>query len=132
MKKAPITFGIILSLIVCCTLPAQAEVALKSNADVIGVWNLDGSAKDLNEERRPAELTWEFKADGTFSISGYDKRLSGGNFSVSSSYEVKDGKIVADVVGLPGRKTTYTVIEKEANSMIIKQGIGEYMFFTKK
>ncbi|MCI0653659.1 MAG: hypothetical protein L0Y39_04175 [Methylococcaceae bacterium] len=132
MKKAQVTFGLILSLIAFCLLPVQAEVALESNAGLIGVWNMDGSAINLNEERRPGQQTWEFKADGTLSMSGYDERLPGGDFSVSTSYEVKDGKIVADVVGLAGKKTTYTVIEKEANSMIIRQWIGEYMFFTKK
>lgn len=132
MKKAKIVYGAILSLIGFCSLPVQAEVTLESNAGLIGVWNLDGSAKDLDEPRRPGEQSWEFKEDGTLTTSGYDKRLPGGNFSVSSSYEVKDGKIVADVVGRPGKKTTYTVIEMDSHSLIIKQGIGEYMFFTKE
>ncbi|MCI0653281.1 MAG: hypothetical protein L0Y39_02205 [Methylococcaceae bacterium] len=132
MKKTKIVYGTILSLIGFCSLPLQAEVALENNASLIGVWNLDGSAKDLDEPRRPGEQTWEFRADGTLATSGYDKRLPGGNFSVNSSYEVKDGKIVADVAGRPGKKATYTVIELDSTSMIIKQGIGEYMFFTKK
>lgn len=131
MNKKQITFGLVLTLIAFGSLPVQAEVALESNADLIGVWKLDGSAKDLDGPKRPGEQTWEFKKDGTLATSGYDKRLPGGNFSVSSSYVIKDGKIVADVVGRPGKKTTYTVIEKDGNSMIIKQGIGEYMFFSK-
>lgn len=132
MKKAQLHFSILYSLIAFCSLPAQAEVALESNADVIGVWNLEGSAKDLDGPRRRGEQTWEFKRDGTLATSGYDKRLPGGNFSVDSRYEVKDGKIIADVAGRPGKKASYTVIEKDANSMIIKQEMGEYMFFTQK
>ncbi len=132
MKKAHVNFSILFSLIAFCSLPVQAEGALKSSADVIGVWNLEGSAKDLDGPRRPGELTWEFKKDGTLATSGYDKRLPGGNYSVNSRYEIKDRKIVADDVGRPGKKIVYTVIEKDGNSMIIKQGIGEYMFFTKK
>jgi hypothetical protein len=132
MKKAKIVYATILSLIGLCSMPLHAEIALESNAGLIGAWNLDGSAKDLDEPRRPGEQTWEFKTDGTLATSGYDRRLPGGNFSVSSSYEVKDGKIVADVVGRPGKKTTYSVIEMDNNSMTIRQELGEYMFFTKK
>lgn len=132
MKTAHNIFGIILSLIAFCTLPVHAEVLLQSNAELIGVWQLDASAKDLDGEKRPGTLAWEFKKDGTLATTGYDERLPGGNFSVDSSYQGKDGKIVADVAGRSGIKTIYTVIEKEGNSMIIKQGLGEYMFFTKK
>lgn len=133
MKKATILlYGTILSLIGLGSPPVQAEVVLENNSELIGVWNLDGSAKDLDGPRRPGEQTWEFKKDGTLATAGYDERLPGGNYSVSSSYEVKDGKILADVVGRPGKKNSYTVIEMDSTSMILKQGIGEYMFFTKK
>ena len=132
MKNAQTTFGIILALILFSALSVQAEVALESNADVIGVWNLDGSAKDLESAKRPGQQTWEFTKKGKLATSGYDRRLPGGNFSVTSSYEVKGGKIVSDVPGRPGKTASYTVIEKDANSMILKQEFGEYLFFTKK
>ncbi|MGR9105312.1 MAG: hypothetical protein ACU843_00120 [Gammaproteobacteria bacterium] len=132
MKKAQTLFGILLSLIASCLVPVHAEVTLQSKDDVAGLWKLEGSGKDLNGAKRPGQQTWEFKKDGTLTTVGFDRRLPGGDFSVSSSYEIKDGKIVADVVGRPGKKTSYTVIEKDDNSMIIKEGIGEYLFFTKK
>jgi hypothetical protein len=132
MKIAQIVYGMALSLVGFYSFPAQADVALESKADIVGVWKLEGSAKDLDSPRRPGEQIWEFKDDGTLATSGYDKRLPGGNFAVDSHYEIVDGKIVADVVGRPGRKTSYTVIEKDGNSMIIRQEMGEYMFFIKK
>ncbi|MGH8548426.1 MAG: hypothetical protein ACRERU_07465 [Methylococcales bacterium] len=104
MKKAKIMYCAILSLVGLCSLPVQAEDALESHAGLIGVWNLDGSAKDIDGPKRPGEQTWEFTTDRTLATSGYDKRLPGGNFSVSWSYEVKDGKIIADVAGRPGKK----------------------------
>lgn len=132
MKKAPFLIRIILSFAAFCCLPVQAEVTLDNNTDLLGTWALAGTAKDLDGEKRHSEQTWVFAKDGTLATSGYDKRLPGGNFSVSTQYEVKNGKIVADVVGRPGKITTYTVIEIDDDSMIIKQGIGQYMFFSKK
>ncbi|MGH8477652.1 MAG: hypothetical protein ACRER2_18130 [Methylococcales bacterium] len=85
MKITQITFGTILSLIAFCPLPTRAEAVLQSDAELIGVWNLDGSANNLTEENRPGEQTREFKPDGTLVTSGFDKSLPGGNFSVSSS-----------------------------------------------
>lgn len=131
MKKAKIKISLMFSVFAFCSLPVQADVELKSKEDVVGVWKLEGSSKDLNGPQRPGQQTWEFKQDGTLASSGYDHRLPGGNFSVSSHYEIKDGKIVADVVGRPGKTTSYTVIEKDKHSMTIKQRLGEYMFFSK-
>lgn len=132
MNEALNPLRIILALIAISFLPAYADVSLENNSSLIGVWKLIGTAKDLDGKKRLGEQTWEFKKDGTLATSGYDKRLPGGHFSVDSNYEVKDGNIVADVAGRPGKKATYTVIEKDDNSMVLKQGIGQYMFFSKK
>ncbi len=124
-------FQIIVALVIGLSFPAHAEVALENNSGLIGKWAMAGLAKDLDGEKRLSVGSWEFRRDGALLMKGEDKRLSGGILDVQTSYRVKDGIIVADTVGRPGRTTTYSVIEMDAHSLIIKQQMGPYQWFTK-
>lgn len=124
-------FQIIVALVICLNFPAHAEVALENNSGLIGKWAMAGLAKDIDGEKRRSTGSWEFRRDGTLLMKGLDKRLSGGSFDVQTTYRVKDGKIVADTVGRPGRTTIFSVIEMDAHSLIIKQQMGPFQWFTK-
>jgi hypothetical protein len=122
---------IITALVIGLSFPSHAEVALENNSGLIGKWAIAGLAKDFDGEKRLSSGTWEFRRDGALLMKGDDKRLSSGTFDVQTSYRVEDGKIVADTVGRPGKTTTYSVIEMDAHSLIIKRQMGPFQWFTK-
>ncbi len=124
-------YQIIVALVIGLSFPAHAEVALENNSGLIGRWAMAGLAKDIDGEKRLSTGSWEFRRDGALLMKGLDKRLSGGSFDVQTTYRVKDGKIVADTVGRPGRTTTFSVIEIDDHSLIIKQQMGPFQRFTK-
>lgn len=100
-------------------------------SDLIGTWKLDYTSQQLrvskDKYKRQANQTWEFRKDGTVVSRASDKRAKA-DFAVTPKYEITDGKILIDDPGRPGRKNTYTVIEKTADKMILKGSYGYYFF----
>lgn len=111
---------------------ATAEEQFKDASELVGTWALTGTAKSRDSEKRPSNNIWEFRSDGVVVTSGYDKRLPGGDFEVSSPFKVEKGILMTAYPGRPGKFIEYTLIEKDQDSMILKQGLGQFMFFKRK
>ncbi len=131
MKTRSTSIFSVCFLLILTTFNSNAEVALNSPSEVIGIWQQEYSAPQIDGEKRPSTETWEFRSDGTLVTSGFDKRLPGGSFSISVKYEVKDGKILANQPGR-SRKNTYVVIEKDGDSMVLHGGMDAFLFFKKQ
>ncbi len=109
-----------------------AEVLVKDSSAILGLWNLDGTAFAIDAPKRPGQQTWEFGRNGKLTLVATDSRVKGSSFEVIVKYEVKDGKIIADQAGRPGKTNTYTVTEKSANQMTLKEVTLGYFFLTKQ
>jgi uncharacterized protein (TIGR03066 family) len=110
---------------------AHAELALKDASELIGSWKLNHTSPKIDGKKRPSDQKWEFRSDGTLVSTASDKRTKG-TFTVSVPYEIEDGKLVTGVAGRPGKKVSYTLIEKKDNEMILKGGADGFLFFTKQ
>jgi hypothetical protein len=107
------------------------EVTLQSNAEILGAWTLESVAPGINKPKIAENRVWEFKADGTVVTSGYNRHF-GKDDTQQFSYEVVDGKIVADNPGRPGKKLEYKVYDKSSDGMILQGGLEGFYFFKKK
>lgn len=125
-------FRIIFLLFITAFLAsAHAEIVLKDASELIGSWNLNHTSPKIDGKKRPSAQAWEFRGDGTLVSTASDKRAKG-SFTVSVPYEITDGKILTGVAGRPGKKVSYTLIEKNDHEMILKGGADGFLFFTKK
>lgn len=121
---------LIVALIMACT-HAFAEVRLKDSSEIAGTWLLEAVAPSLDREKIPENRTWEFRTDGTIVTSGYNRHFNRYD-EQEMTYQIKNGKIVADWPGRPGKTISYSVYEKDEDHMILKGGIEGYYFFKKK
>lgn len=131
MKSNRIIVLSILLLTLVTFLNVRAEVTLSSASEILGTWKLEHSSPRIDGAERPGNAIWEFRNDGTLVTTAIDNRATGGEFSITVNYEVKDGKIVSDQPGR-SKKITYSVVEKKRNSMILHGGMDAFLFFTKQ
>ena len=132
-------FASVLILLTASSLSSPASaMSINDRSSLIGKWTLTATARKLDGKQRSANQSWEFRKDGTLlSTASYDSRKGSlygtkiDKFSVTVKYEIKDGKLVTGVPGRPGKTISYELIERNGNNMILRQGAGEFMFFTK-
>ena len=115
-----------LSLVVIAfALPAQAEVALKDSSEILGKWRLHDESIKLNADKRPVQVEWNVKPDGTIETTTSDvasrpseKRI--GEMKIPIKYSIENGGIKKQVV--PGREQYEfcKVIEKTDADMILQ------------
>ena len=108
-----------------------AQIVLDDAAPLIGTWKLNSTSNKMDGKKRPSAQQWEFRKDGQLVSTAEDKRAKG-TITVSVPYQIKDGKIVAERAGRPGKTVTYTLIKQEGSEMIIHGGADGYLFFKKQ
>jgi hypothetical protein len=110
---------------------AGAEIALKDFGDIAGTWKLESVAAGLDKPQIPENRTWEFRTDGKIITSGYNRHFKTEDRH-EWSYQILNGKIVADDPGRPGKTIDYAVYKKEGNELILKGGLEGFYFFKKQ
>ena len=133
-------FFIILPLLLATSIISNVSAeSIKDSSELIGKWKLNATARKIDGEQRLVDQSWEFLKDGTLiSTASYESGIGTvyatkiDEFSVTVKYQIKDGKIVSEVPGRHGKTLTYQLIERNGNDMILRQGAGEFMFFTKQ
>lgn len=109
---------------------ANAEILLKGNSDIVGLWDVHDEATSMTAPKRHTDVEWNIKADETIDIKSVDKSKRVGDTSITIKYSVEDGKIRKQAA--PGREKyeTCTVIEKEGKDMTLK--CTYFFFLTRK
>ncbi len=133
-------FFIVLPLLLALSIISNVSAeSINDSSELIGKWKLNATARRIDGEQRLVDQSWEFRKDGTLiSTASYESGVGTvyatkiDEFSVTVKYQIKDGKIVSEVPGRHGKTLTYQLIERNGNDMILRQGAGEFMFFTKQ
>lgn len=110
---------------------AAAEGKIKDKSDIVGVWEVTGTAPALNEPKRSSTEEWKFEQDGSFTLTSVEHRVNG-RVESHSQYTVDDGTIKIDRPGRPGKYITYEVHDKSASEMVLKGGLEGFYFLKKK
>jgi len=107
-----------------------ADVTLQSKEEVQGTWKLQTTKNSLTDKQAiEREDTWVFK-DGKLTVLHIPRE---GKYydQPPVDYDVEDGKLKVALVG-SSRFDTFTLVEKDDNSMTLKGKYGGYYFFVKK
>jgi hypothetical protein len=105
--------------------PAMAEVELKDASEILGKWRLHDESIKLNADKRPVQVEWNVKSDGTVetvtsdsTVKASERRI--GEIRLPMKYSIENGGIKKQVV--PGREQYEfcKVIEKTDTDMILK------------
>jgi hypothetical protein len=102
-------------------LPAlNAQVALKSNEDILGKWKVYAEAAKLNGEKKPLIVEWEFTPNGILKTVATDAGGRTKEMNIDLKYSVEDGTIKKQ--SSPGREKyeSCAVVEKNNNGMVLK------------
>lgn len=109
---------------------AYADIELKSKDDVQGTWKLQytknsASAKDTIKR----EDTWVFQG-GKVTILNIPRE--GAHYDQQPvTYEIDNGKLKIPYVGRSGFDT-FSLVEKDDQTMVLKGKFGEIYYFIKK
>jgi len=120
-----------LCLMLGCVSTAWADLTLTDNSPLIGNWKLESVAASLTKPKIDENRNWEFRSDGTIVTSGYNRHFKTEDRH-EWTYQVLEGKIVADDPGRPGRTIDYSVYKMEGNELILKGGLEGFYFFKKQ
>lgn len=115
-------------LFVAGVVVAAGKIAGK--ADIVGSWSVTGTAPALSEPKRKSSEQWEFKEDGTFTLTSIEHRVNG-KVESQSKYEVAGDTIKIERPGRPGKYYIYQVHDKSGAEMVLKGGL-EGFYFLKK
>jgi hypothetical protein len=129
MIMKQISRAIVLFGVSTFSLIANADVVLKSNDEMQGIWKLQTTKNSLTD-RHPVsrEDTWEFK-DDKVTISHIPRE---GTYydQPPVPFEIAEGKLKVTVLG-GSRSELYTVVEKSDKNMTLKGKFGDYYYFIK-
>jgi len=110
---------------------ASAELILKDKSEITGTWKLESVAAGLDKPKIEENRIWEFRQDGVIITSGFNRHFKT-NDRHEWTFNVVNGKIVADDPGRPGRTIDYAVYKMEGNELILKGGLEGFYFFKKQ
>lgn len=128
MKKMNI--AAMLLILSVFTSAVYADITLESKKEVEGTWKLQSTKNSLTDKDSiERQDTWVFK-DGKITILHIPRE---GKFydQPPVNYEIEDGKLKVAQVGNT-RFDTFSLVEKNNNSMTLKGKFGGYYYFIKK
>lgn len=108
---------------------AEGKIADKS--DIVGSWEVTGTAPALDEPKRNSTEQWDFKEDGSFTLTSVEHRVNG-RVESHSTYAIDHGNIKIERPGRPGKYFIYEVHDKSASEMVLKGGLEGFYFLRKK
>jgi Lipocalin-like domain len=108
-----------------------ADSAFKTSEEVEGTWKLEYTKKSMTaSETIKREDTWTFNKDGKVTISHIPR--DGTFFDQSPvNYKIEDGKLKISVLGRSGKFEVFSLVEKDANNMTLKNKYGDIYQFKK-
>ena len=109
---------------------ALADIPFESKDEIEGTWKLQSTKNSATaKESILREDTWVFK-NGQVTILNIPRE--GSHYDQQPvTYEIDNGKLKIPYVGRSGFDT-FSLVEKNDNSMILKGKFGEIYFFKKK
>ncbi|MCK5729087.1 MAG: hypothetical protein KAH08_07670 [Methylococcales bacterium] len=126
MKKSSTLLPMLALVLSASFVHAAEDIKLKDNSSILGKWKLYAEAPALHKEKKPVNILWDFKKDGTIMTSAKDTRARTREMSIQLKYSVVDGAIKKQ--STPGREKyeTCRVIEKKGKGMVLKC---KYLYF---
>ena len=112
------------------TLSANADVALQSNAEILGKWKLYAEAIKLDGEKKAVTIEWDFKADGTLLTTATDSVGRTKEMKITIKYLIEDGDIKKQKTPGQEKYESCKVVEKDSANMTLKCTF-TYFFSTK-
>ncbi len=106
-------------------------VQLQDATPILGTWTLVEVAPRITGPRIPENRTWEFRPDGTLITSGYNRHFKREDRQ-EFHYEIKDGMIVTEVPGRPGKQIAYQVYDLKDSDLVLQGGVEGFYFFKRK
>lgn len=107
-----------------------ADIELKSKDDIQGTWKLQYTKNSASaKETIKREDTWVFQG-GKVTILNIPRE--GSHYDQQPvAYEIDNGKLKIPYVGRSGFDT-FSVVEKDDQTMVLKGKFGEIYYFSKK
>ncbi|MGR8934599.1 MAG: hypothetical protein ACU837_09460 [Gammaproteobacteria bacterium] len=131
MKQSKLAKMILVSSVLFFSGGVVAEGKIIDKSDIVGTWEVTGTAPSLDEPKRKSTEEWEFAADGSFTLTSVEHRVNG-RVESHSKYTVSSDTIKIDRPGRPGKYYTYEVQDKSAAEMVLKGGLEGFYFLKKK
>ncbi len=127
--KTIITFLSLCAAIVA--IPANAEIKLKDNSQILGKWQVTAEATALDKEKKTLHVVWDFQSNGTLMTTGEDSLGRAGEMEIGVKYSVENGQIKKQTS--PGREKyeECSVMELNGKDMVLKCKF-LYFFLTRK
>lgn len=110
---------------------ANADMVIKSNADLNGSWKLEYTKKsEQSAEIIKREDTWQFN-EGKVTISHIPRD---GSFydQTPVNYEIDNGKLKISLLGRSDKFDIFSLVEKDDKNMTLKGKFGDVYHFNKK
>ncbi len=130
MKQNRLKIGVVLVFLLAAG-NVLAAVEIKDKSEIVGTWVVEATAPSLKREKKPADQTWEFRADGTVTIVSRP-RWANSDIKQTTTYTIENNMIKIARPGRPGKFDRYKIHEKQGNEMVLKGGMEGYYFMVKK
>ena len=115
--------------------PEESEqltpIQLQDASPILGSWTLVEVAPRASGPRIPENRTWEFRPDGTLITSGYNRHFKREDRQ-EFHYQIKDGMIVTDVPGRPGKQLIDQIHDLKDSTLVLQGGVEGFYFFKRK
>lgn len=95
---------------------------------LVGSWQLEGTAHKIEVEMNPEDQSWDFRVDGTLKSVVEDRRADG-TISLVAKYKIENNLLLIERVGRSNRWKRFQVLELTDSKMVLKGGIEGYMYF---
>ena len=112
------------------TLSANADVALQSNAEILGKWKLYAEAIKLDGEKKAVTVEWDFKSDGALLTTATDSVGRTKEMKIAIKYSIEEGGIKKQITPGQEKYELCKVVDKDGSKMTLKCPF-LYYFLTK-
>lgn len=130
MKKTSV--AAILSSVLVFSSNAYAESTPLTHQNIQGTWSLEYTKKsEKSEDVFPREDKWTFNDNGTVTIKHIPREGSYYD-QLPVNYEIADDKLKVAILGRSGKFDSFSLVNKDESSMVLKARFGSIYQFTKK
>lgn len=127
-------FTLLHTLGLCLLLGAanvHADMALDSDQQIVGTWRLEFSKKNVDTAKVTERSdTWVIEK-GKLLVKGIEHSGNRPYDSTPVNYLIEDG-LFKVALGRPGKFDTYSLVERSADGMVLKDKMGVFYHFKKK
>ena len=109
---------------------ANAEIKLNDSSEIVGSWLLESVAPGITKPKIPENRTWDFKPDGSLTVTGFNRHFQRDD-KQKFSYQFVYVILKICLSGGGSRPTEYRVYEKNDSTMILQGGLEGFYFFKK-